>query len=218
VNEIVIKAPEPSEFVPGFLQIVNRDTYIAAAERRIYLGKLRRKIAEEFAPSKSAAHKAHAEICAFERKTLAPIDAETAEIDRQRFAYEREQRRLAEIETARLIEAARKEDKERREEIALASIGEVDDADIDAMLDAPFDLALTVAPDIPKIEGLGAAKPWEAEVSDFASFATWAVKHGRFELLAVNDSALRALAKSTRGTQKLPGVRFFEKAHAVVRK
>ena len=76
----------------------------------------------------------------------------------------------------------------------------------------------TTMPPPAKVSGVSFRETWTAEVTDFRALVK-AVAEGRapLSLVQADESALGQYARSTRGTQKVPGVRFFPKTTTAVR-
>ena len=63
---------------------------------------------------------------------------------------------------------------------------------------------IEVAREVPKVAGQSVRKTWKARVTDIQQVPR--------EWMVVNESALNAFAKSTKGAVKVPGVEFFEES------
>lgn len=184
-----------------------------------------------FEAPKRAADQAHKSIVAAEKTLLAPLDSARSVVERKVVSFRAEQQRKADAEAARLREEARKAEEAQRKRDAeaaeLAAIQEAaareaagDAAGAAAALDrgaqesaqiqaepiAP--VAVTVAPDVAKVAGVGTQRRWKAEVTDKAALIAFVASRLDWRhLLDVNLPALNALARSQKQALAIPGVR-----------
>ena len=135
------------------------------------------------------------------------------EVERQRQALELEKARLA-AEQASLAAATEAEAAGASKE-AVDAILEQPDAVVEemrAVMEQPIVApAIPLAPAYERAIGLSIAKTYKAEVFDLKALAAgiggglWPVN-----LIEANQPALNAMARATKGTIKIPGVRFVE--------
>lgn len=100
------------------IAVRDQATYNQAADFKRTLAGWRKKIVEEFAPMKEAAHKAHKAITSKENEYLAPITQAEGMVAIEIRKFEDEQKRIQAAEQRRLEEEARlaaEEDRKRRE-------------------------------------------------------------------------------------------------------
>jgi len=149
-----------------------------------------------------------------------------AAAERERVRLEAEARRQAEAEEARL----RKEAEDRMLEAAAQAEADGDGETAERILAQPLVVDIpvpqpvfmppvaTTMPPPAKVSGVSFRETWTAEVTDFRALVK-AVAEGRapLSLVQADESALGQYARSTRGTQKVPGVRFFPKTTTAVR-
>lgn len=105
------------------LAIRDQETYTAAANFKLDLAAMRKRVVEEFAPLKEAAHKAHKAITTKENEYLAPITEAEGLIAGSLRTWNAEQERIRQAEQRRLEAEARakaEEDRLRREAEAKA--------------------------------------------------------------------------------------------------
>lgn len=98
--------------------ITDQETYNTAASLKIHYAQWRKRIIDEFAPMKEAAHKAHKAITSKEAEYLAPVTEAEGILKAALIKWQDEQARLQRIEQARLEAIARAEaeaDRQRRE-------------------------------------------------------------------------------------------------------
>src|SRR3990167_1483245 len=120
--------------------------------------------------------------------------------------YNREQRKLQQLEQARLRDEqaaeqaeaeleARKLLKKGKEEQAVAVLSGV----------SPVP---TVILDKPNAPGIGSRTNWKFRVVDFLDLVVYAMEHNR-SLVMVNEKVLGELARATKGRQNIPGIEFY---------
>ncbi len=168
----------------------------------------RQQVVEFFADMKDRAYRSWKGIVATEKQFTDRLDtvekqAKTACLVYQRAEEEKrlaEQRRLqaeaderARREQEKLMRQAEKAAEKGREEKAEALREQA------ASVIAPVVEVSTAAP---KVEGTSVRKTWKARVTEIGQVPR--------EFLVVNQQALDAFAKATKGSVKLPGVEFFE--------
>jgi hypothetical protein len=118
----------------------------------------------------------------------------------------REAERKAALEAARLQEEAAKLARQAAQAAARGQEEKAqekqDAAQEKAIQAAEAALASTAAPQLQKFQGFHLRKIWKYKVVDFKAIP--------LEYMLPNDSALLSLAKSTKGSIKIPGIEFFE--------
>lgn len=115
--------------------IKDQATYNEAATLKISFSQWRKKIVDEFAPMKEAAHKAHKAITAKEGEYLAPVTEAEGILKTAIIRYQDEQEAIRRTEQRRLEEVARQAaeaDRQRRE----AEAAEIRQAELKARLEA----------------------------------------------------------------------------------
>ncbi len=104
------------------IAIRDQESYDLAANMKMDLAALRKKIVEEFAPMKEAAHKAHKAITTKENEYLAPIEQAEKLLVGTLKAWTAEQERLRIAEQRRMeAEARAREEEDRQRRIAEAA-------------------------------------------------------------------------------------------------
>lgn len=194
--------------------ILNADDYKRAADFKITLAGWRKKITEEFAPMKEAAHKAHKAITAKEGEYLKPITDAEATLKASIIKWQDEQERLRRIEQARLeaeARAAAERERQQREEEALqTAIAEgTEEVYVEP---APYVPPPIAAPTYEKVTGLGITRRWGAEVTDIKKLAR-AVADGVVpeSYVLPNQVALNQRAAADKNSLLIPGVRAIQK-------
>jgi hypothetical protein len=172
-----------------------------------------RRVKDFFAASKEAAAAAHKAVCANEKSLLDPLDRAERTVKTKMISFQDEQQRIrreaerkAALEAARLQEEAAKLARQAAQAAARGQEEKAqekqDAAQEKAIQAAEAALASTAAPQLQKFQGFHLRKIWKYKVVDFKAIP--------LEYMLPNDSALLSLAKSTKGSIKIPGIEFFE--------
>jgi len=191
------------------LAVVNQETHARALEMVGQIARVEREVVDLFAEPKRAAHAAHKAITEAEKKLLTPLQSARSLISGKCDTYEREQRRLAQAEQARLEREAReREEQKRLEDSVLAQeAGEADEAQ--SILASPIIVpAVHVAPAVAAVEGVGTQTRWSAEVVSLWDLVRFVAEHPEWiSLLKASDPDLNRLAVTQRQNMNIPGVR-----------
>jgi hypothetical protein len=198
------------------LKIVDQASYDLAADRLLGVAALRREIVEHHAPMKQKTHAAWQEVLAAEKKLLRPVEDAEALYRVAIAAYDIDQRRLEREARERAEAEARRVAEEQREhEVEQAEAQGADAEEVAAICNAP----LMVEP--PRIEptfqparGVSVAATWKGEVTSLELLVK-AIAAGRanISLVQANEVAINQLARATRGTLQVPGIRFFSQSN-----
>ena len=197
------------------LKIADQQSYALAAERLLGVADLRREIVAHHAPLKKAAHEAWQQVVAAEKRLLDPI-ADAERIYKAGIAaYEAEQRRLEAAARAKAEAEARHLAEEQRErELEQAEAEGADVEEITAMINAPLVVAPPQAqPAFQHAKGVTVAANWKGEVVSLEVLVK-AIAAGKanINLVMANETAINQLARATRGTLAVPGIRFFSQS------
>jgi hypothetical protein len=194
------------------LKVVDQESYQTAAERLLAVAALRREIADHHAPLKKAAHDAWQKVIAAEKRLLDPV-AEAERIYKLGIAdYEAEQRRIVAQARAKAEAEARRAAEEARErELEQAEAEGADAEEVAAMIAAPLVVAPPrVEPAFQQAKGVSVATNWRGEVISLdALVKAIAAGMANTNLVTANGVAINQLARATRGTLQVPGIRFF---------
>jgi hypothetical protein len=193
--------------------IVDQPSYELAAEKLLAVAAMRREIVDYHAPLKAKAHEAHKAICTAESGMLAPVTEAEATLKRAIGAYQMEQRRIQEERDR----AAWEESERLRLEALEASIeaAEAEGASVEevqAIINQPMVAPVArVARTLQPVAGVSAAKTYRAEVVSIRELAK-AVATGQAPESYINANlpALNGVARATRGSVRIPGVRIVE--------
>jgi hypothetical protein len=208
-QEMVLALPDQARAIV----IRDQETYELAASRLLDIAAARRVIIEYHAPLKAKAHEAHAAICKAEKGMLAPVEEAERILKTSIGAYTAEQRR---IQMAREQEA-RDAAERARLEVLEASIeaAEADGAsaeEVQAIIEQPAPVPVVyVAPIVQKVSGVSTAKTYRAELVNIKLLCAAVAKGECSEAyVTANMPALNGVARSTRGSINIPGVRVVE--------
>ena len=197
------------------LKIADQQSYALAAERLLGVADLRREIVAHHAPLKKAAHEAWQQVVAAEKRLLDPVTAAERIYKAGIAAYEAEQRRLDAAARAKAEAEARDLAEEQRErELEQAEAEGADVEEITAMINAPLVVAPPQAqPAFQHAKGVTVAANWKGEVVSLEVLVK-AIAAGKanINLVMANETAINQLARATRGTLAVPGIRFFSQS------
>ena len=176
------------------IAVIDQETFALANGQISRLQAMKKRVTDFFAEPKKKAAEAHKSICAMEKQMLAPVETRITalRIATQNW-YAAEQARIAAEEERRRKEA---------EEMAKLAAEAEEQGDTDTAAEAVMEAALAEAKVtvMPKCAGTAMRELWKAVVTDPDKVPR--------EYLIVNQSALDALAKATKGSITIPGVRF----------
>ncbi len=191
------------------LAIKDETTHRAAQELLVQVAKVRKDVVDLFADSKASAYKTHKDICAAEKKLLAPCDTAREEIETKLRGYEAEVRKKTE-EAERALEHSRHQEEERGR---LAEVA----PDLAAAL-PPVETPNIFVPQMAEVAGVSTRTTWRAEVHNLQALIAWIVLHPEYiDLVEPNMTTLRALANVQKEKFSLPGVRAVEVPITMVR-
>lgn len=212
VNTELVKAGADINARAGAFTIRNGADYESAGGFLVEIKKRITQVREYWKGPKEDAHKAHQSIVAREKQMLAPLETAEKTVKARMADYQREverERREAEAKAREMqrIEAERM----LNEAIAAEQAGDARGAEIAAataeMIEGMTPACAAAAK--PTADGVSVKRVWKARVTDAAKVPAY---FGGMEIRTVNQSAIDAIAKSTRGSAKIPGVEFYEDA------
>jgi len=201
------------------LVVKDNSSYEAAAAFGSNIKKAIEKVVAFFEPMKTAAHKAHREICAREKEMLKPLtEAETVLKTSMGtyLAVIEEERRKAQEEAERL--ANEEYEKAMAEAIAHEEAGETDLAEA-AMQDA--ELAETMSKNVyvhhtaPKAAGASTSTDWEITNIDDEKVP---VTLNGIVLRPVDEKGILRLIRNSKGKVQIPGITYKSKPKIALRK
>jgi hypothetical protein len=195
------------------LKITDQQSYKTAAERLLAVVGLRREIEQHHAPLKKSAYDAWQQVIAAEKRLLDPV-AEAEWIYKAGIAaYEAAQKRLeAERRAQAEAEARRAAEEARERELEQAEAEGADVEEIAAIANAPLPLvaAAPVESAFKTARNVTTAANWKGEMTSLGSLVK-AIARGEanVNLVTPNEVAINQLARATRGTLEVPGIRFY---------
>jgi hypothetical protein len=193
------------------LKITDQQSY-RIAEHLLGVADLRREIVDHHAPLKKSTYDAWQAAIAAEKKLLDPV-AEAERIYKTGIAtYEAEQRRIeAESRAQAEAEARRLAEEQREREIEQAEAEGADAQEITAMINAPLVVAPPrVEPAFQQAKGVSVAANWKAEVTSLKDLVkAIASDKASLNLVMPNETAINQLARATRNTLQIRGIRFY---------
>ena len=199
------------------LKVIDPATQHQASQVLLAIAALRKEVADTFRPMKEAAFRAHRTICEQEKKHDQPLaDAERA-VKAQIGNFVAVQQRLArEAEEAARKVAQERAEREAREESERRAIADAealqamgDTAGAEAVLENPAPMPVRyvapapIAPQVAQVAGISTREDWDFRVVNEAAVPR--------EYLLINESAIRALGKTTKGKARIAGIEFYPK-------
>jgi type I site-specific restriction endonuclease len=200
--------------------VSDKPSHELAQNYLVELTKVERSVKELFSTPKSAAHKAHREICAAEKKLLDPIAGARRKVSGAIGSYEAEQRRLADIERRKREEEARKAEEDRALKAAeeLEAAGEHELAEQVLTEDIEPPVIAEPEPELAKVDNVHTRTTYSCEVTDLRALIRYVAERPELtDLLQPSMTQLNQLARALRHNMKVPGVRLIESKQAVVR-
>lgn len=201
------------------LAVVDDATSVRASEMLKGIKALRQRIAETFDPHIKRAHDAHRALCREKQEAEAPLTEAETILKRGLVAYDDAQEAARRVRERELEEQARREEETRRLDAAAALEREAQAAgdptllyEAEEMIAAPVPTpVVSVAKTTPKVAGIVYRDNWKAHPDVDVKALAAAITSGAVSvtLLLPNMTALNQLARATKGSQPIPGVRFF---------
>lgn len=194
--------------------ITDPNQYTAAGQLWDAAKALRAKIAEVHDANIKRWHEGHKAAVAEKKRDDGPLDEAQRYLKQLMIQYDLEEEKKRRLEQARLEAEAKKRAEEEALELAatMEAAGAHDAAA--AVLDAPLDTPVVVAPpkQTPKVEGFKYRSIWNAEVTSLLQLVN-AVADGSVpvDCLLPNQQLLDAQARALKTALRIPGVRAVER-------
>lgn len=177
--------------------------------------KAKKSVTDFFKPMKDSAHRAHKEICDREKSLLTPYDDADRAVKGKVTAYNAEQRRLAEIEAARIRAAQKAESKRLMEQAceaedegnAVAAEMLLKQAEITESINLPATTG-------PKVDGISYRTTYSVEVTDLGAVPC---EVGGVIIRPADLTAIKKLAQMAKGQLSIPGVKIITSKEAYSR-
>ena len=211
VREEALSWPDRARAV----QLVDNESYVAAAELLKGIKALRGRIGEVFDPHISRLHAAHTALVREKKDAEAPLTEAEGLIKRALVDFTEHQERARRAEEQRLREAARRREEQRRlEEAAALERQAVDSGNVALGLEAerliatPVDTpVMYVAPSTPTVAGLSYRDTYRAQLVNLMALVTHVATHPEHaNLLTLNQPAANQLARSLKTNLRVPGL------------
>lgn len=203
--EVIRSEVEPVVMNAASMNVTCAEEYNVASNFLKTIKGAQSKVTAFFAPMKQKAHEAHKAITMQESAMLKPLQDAENSLKRNMLTFYAEQERIR-INAQRKLqaeadEAARKERERLEREASKLKTPELREQRMEqaASVIAPVVQVASVAP---VVSGQSVRKTWTAKVVDSELVPR--------EWMVVNQSALDAFARSTKGAVKVPGVEFVE--------
>jgi hypothetical protein len=188
--------------------ITTQEQFDAVNNEVVRIKSVRKQVQELFKDSKEQAHKAHAAICATEKKLLDPLDQAERQYNPMLINYTREQEQKRREEEARLQrEVEEKAEAERQRLLAEAETAQDNGADDSKVAELISQAETVVA--VPVIPTFRASKPVGITIANNWTYEITDEKLIPRAYLMVDEKKLAGQARATRDTVSIPGVRFY---------
>lgn len=203
--------------------VTDADSYAQIAEWLKEAAEREQETAEFFKPRKSLGDKLHKIICSRESVMLAPLRAWTQKAKDAWNRYRIEDERKRREEEQRIAEAERRDQQARleREAALLETRGETLLAEqvLQQAIDQPAPVVI-IKTELPKVAGVSGRQnwTWRPVGGDTPQARERAARLVPREFLKLDDVKLNAFAKAHKGTQRIPGIEFYDAGSVSVRR
>lgn len=201
------------------LTVTNLETRALAADLGRGIAGLYKRAEEWFSPMKSAAARAHKEICTKENEVLTPLKEAKQYLSAQIGTFDQEQEKERKSEERRLQEEARlqaiAESAQRSQDIAIADAIELeaqgDTKGADAVLANPVPQEVYVPPvviprAVPKAAGVSSVQNWTFRITNADQIPR--------EYMIPDEKAIRGVVKSMKNKTNIPGIEVYPEGAA----
>jgi hypothetical protein len=195
------------------LAVSDQESYDLAARRLLGIVALKAEIVDHHAEMKSRSYEAWRSVIAAEKVLLDPV-TEAERIYKNRLgAYQTEQERIAAAAREQAEAEARAwAAKQRESEIEQAEAAGADPEEVAALCAEPLPVVIAEPPpsSFTKAAGISTANNWKGECVSLPQLVrAIADSKANIGLVMANETAINQLARATRGTLAVPGIRFF---------
>lgn len=190
--------------------VVNQDGYDAAAAYLLRVKDIRKKLTDSLEPFVQTAHRAWKDARKRVDAYYLPVDS-AEQIVKPAMANWWERQEQDRIQKQREAEeAAKKAEEERIVGQAIQAAENGSEAEAEAILDQPVNVAPVILPGATQTKGVSVREVWGYEVTNLMDLVR-AVAAGRVSIQAIrpNEVFLGQQARSLKGEMKVPGVRVF---------
>lgn len=201
------------------LVVVNNESRAIAAELGRNIAGVYNRVEEWFKPMKSAAQRAHKEICTKENEVLEPLDRAKRYLSSQIGTYDQQQEQVRRAEERRLQEEARVQAQAEADRIAqetaitdaiaLEAAGDTKGAA--AVLANPVPQPVYVPPvviprAVPKSAGVSSVQTWTFRITNVDEIPR--------EYMIPDEKAIRGVVKSMKNKTNIPGIEVYPEGAA----
>lgn len=193
--------------------------YETAADFGRQIKEKAKTVTDFFKPMKDSAYQAHKAVCDREKTMLKPLQDAEKMLKKSMAAYlqEKERKRL-ELERKMQREAEAERERMLNEAAALEADGKTEEAEavlMDAQLTESVSTQAAVVMDIPKAKGVSSGKDWEIETIDQEAVP---VNFAGVEIRPVDEKAVMRLIRASKGSIKIPGIKYKETIKMSIRR
>ena len=174
------------------------------------------QITKFFKPAKDEANAVVKEIREEEKKLLSPLQSAESDIKTKILDYQKAEQERQRAEQEIIAERKRKE-AEKLMEMAIEAESDGNAIESAILQEQAVEVELTpvVTQDfVPTVAGASVRKTWTAEIEDESIIP---IEINGMMIRPVDTKLLNSLASSTKGTMKIPGVRFYQKETLAIR-
>ncbi len=208
-------------------QIVDQESLIIISAMALDIKRFRTKTVEmELGPPKEATNKAHKVASALFNKYVNPLKSAEEQCTTKISAYQQEMERIrlkAADEAQKSAEDSARKDRERLDNEALNAVEKGDEEGLarakaeKEMVDPQDHLPVPTPPEkMP--QGVSTRANWQAEVTDLPALIRAVMEgHAPQNFIVANEKTIGKYGKATEGTQKIPGIRFYDKGTVSLR-
>jgi hypothetical protein len=196
-------------------EVVNAETYTAAATELQAIKALRGEVDAAFDPIIADANRAHKTALAQKAKVDEPLVESERIYKAAMAAYATEQKRLQQIEERQLLEQNQAIAKqERQDRVYEAQAYGASREELKAIAGSPLQIAPVVTTTtVPRVSGISSRSIWRFEVTSKQALDQFIAQNPQFSnLTAPNDAAIGGMARSLKSAMKIPGVRVWEES------
>lgn len=221
-TELTLALPDAAVISAALLPLVqaaaamivsNEVEHGAALHTIAELRRREKRITEHFEPTRAALEKAKKANLAARDSLISPMEEARRILGGKCDLYEEKARRLAEAESRRLAEIARKTEEERQLQDAIMAEAAGSPELADEILAEPTPQpVVAVAPAVAQVEGVGSRQAWHGEIEDPGAFIRWLAAHPEETAMTARAAEacgpeVNSRARSQREAMQIPGWR-----------
>lgn len=213
INALKTEITPLLNYAKELVVIENGNQYRQAGEGILSLKRAVKIVKDKLDPIKNQAYASYKGISNLEAEFLLPLEAGIKSIGMKLIVFEdkeKSKQREAQLKADAITRAEQKKLEDARLKQAQKAEDKGDTELAESLMETPVIVpVMKVESNIPKVNGLNTRKNWKAEVIDKDLVPD--------EYWVINQQALDGLARATKGTMTIPGVRFYEETVIVGR-